>query len=379
MPTTPHRYVLLDGLRGVAAFLVVVFHAARDGSPFYKLDPLYLMVDFFFVLSGFVLLPSLPRHWQGFPRAARAFVVKRVLRLWPMLLTVLATSTALYYLRMWDTHRTGAGFDYDLNRTPTLYLSAALLLQIWVSKSMLMVVPLWSLSAEWFANLLYIPMTPIRRSIGVLMAIALGYALLRHGLQDDTQWIDWIGPIRGTEALGRALIGFGLGLLMRRIADALTTSHTSRWVLNPAWFAVSLWAAWLLLDAHRDLGYDVIYLAGPVFAVVVLQASAVRVNPESRHGRVLLRLGAWSFGVYAFHRVFMDAFNYLTAPPLHWWSAPVYMAPNDVWFRYLVLKVSVVTVISVVAAAATARVVERPVQRAGARFLARIQAPRLDA
>ena len=71
---------------------------------------------------------------------------------------------------------------------------------------MFMVVPLWSLSAEWFANLLYIPMTPIRRSIGVLMAIALGYALLRHGLQDDTQWIDWIGPIRGTEALeiGRA-------------------------------------------------------------------------------------------------------------------------------------------------------------------------------
>ena len=56
MRATTHRFVLLDGFRGLAALLVVLFHAERDGSPFYRLDPLFLMVDFFFVLSGFVLL-----------------------------------------------------------------------------------------------------------------------------------------------------------------------------------------------------------------------------------------------------------------------------------------------------------------------------------
>lgn len=370
----PRRYVLLDGLRGVAALLVVLFHAARDGSPFYRLDPLFLMVDFFFVLSGFVLLPSLPRSWQGFPRAAVRFVVKRVVRLWPMLLSVLVVATALYYIRMWDTHRTGAGFDYDVNRNMRTYLAAALLLQIWVSKSMLMVVPLWSLSAEWFANLVFTPLTPVRRSVGVLAGITVGYVLMHWGLTHDGTWIDWIGPIRGSEALGRALTGFGIGLLTRQGADWVAHSRWRRGLTHPLWFGGALWLAWRLLDTYRDVGYAVIYLAAPVFAVVVYAASAVAIDPTSRLGRLLLRAGAWSFGVYAYHRVVMDAFNYLTAEPLHWWSTPVYMAPNSVWFHFIVFKVLVVTTASVALTMVTARLVERPAQHLGRRILARLTA-----
>ena len=204
------------------------------------------------------------------------------------------------------------------------------------------------------------PVEAVRRSLGVVVGIGAGYVLLRHGLVTDAQrWIDRIGPIRGTEAFGRALIGFGLGILARRLHDVAQQSSARRWLQNPVWFGASVWWAWLLLDAHRDLGYDVIYFAGPVFAVLVLQAAAVDISPSSRTGRAMLRAGVWSFGVYAFHRVFMDAFNYLTAEPLHWWSTPVYMAPNQVWLHYLVLKVTVVTIVSVGAAAATARWIER--------------------
>lgn len=58
--TKPH-YELLDGLRGVAALLVVFYHIfeglsfAAGGTPITTINHGYLAVDFFFILSGFVI------------------------------------------------------------------------------------------------------------------------------------------------------------------------------------------------------------------------------------------------------------------------------------------------------------------------------------
>ena len=425
MSPTRHRFVLLDGFRGLAALLVVLFHAQRDGSPFYKLDPLFLMVDFFFVLSGFVLLPSLPATYRDFGRQTYHFVMRRVLRLWPMVITVIAFSAGIYYLHMWWVHRTGAGFNYDVNRTTWNYTAALLLWQIWVSKSMFMVVPLWSLSAEWFANVLYVPIAAVKRGVGIAVMIAVGFAMYRYGLQTDKEWISWIGPIRGFEALGRAVAGFGFGLLARQAFDAdrgrlaarvgalaavaylatewvreavydhtpyelassvtwLTTLVTAlagvvalrRWptlarngVAERVTFAVSIVAAYQLLGEYADYGYRVVYAAPPVFALLVLAAACMTVSGDSRPGRAMLTLGAWSYGIYAFHRVVMDAFNVFTAEPGHWYSTPVYMAPNRLWLHYVELKFVVVTAICIALTVATARVIERPLQSAGARML----------
>lgn len=52
------RYEILDGLRGVAALLVVAFHLLEtySGGPAGQIiNHDYLAVDFFFVLSGFVI------------------------------------------------------------------------------------------------------------------------------------------------------------------------------------------------------------------------------------------------------------------------------------------------------------------------------------
>ena len=49
------RYEILDGLRGVAAVLVVAYHLFEtyfEGSPDHPINHGYLAVDFFFVLSG---------------------------------------------------------------------------------------------------------------------------------------------------------------------------------------------------------------------------------------------------------------------------------------------------------------------------------------
>ena len=52
------RYEILDGLRGVAAMLVVAYHLFETyyhGAPDQPINHGYLAVDFFFVLSGFVI------------------------------------------------------------------------------------------------------------------------------------------------------------------------------------------------------------------------------------------------------------------------------------------------------------------------------------
>lgn len=78
------RLVTLDGLRGMAAIAVMLYHIGnvyQFGGPF---RAGYLFVDFFFLLSGFVLALSVePRFARGWTTAA--FMRARIVRLWPVI------------------------------------------------------------------------------------------------------------------------------------------------------------------------------------------------------------------------------------------------------------------------------------------------------
>ena len=61
------RYEILDGLRGVAAIIVVAYHILEtysSGSIDQILNHGYLAVDFFFVLSGFVIGYAYDDRWK---------------------------------------------------------------------------------------------------------------------------------------------------------------------------------------------------------------------------------------------------------------------------------------------------------------------------
>jgi peptidoglycan/LPS O-acetylase OafA/YrhL len=80
------RIFVLDGARGIAAFCILLFHLA---APTLKVfENLYIAVDFFFVLSGFVLANSIIsiRTHENLKR----FVVARYFRIAPMLISVLS-------------------------------------------------------------------------------------------------------------------------------------------------------------------------------------------------------------------------------------------------------------------------------------------------
>jgi peptidoglycan/LPS O-acetylase OafA/YrhL len=83
-PASGERYVVLDLLRGLAALAVLLFHISYMlGSLSPSLDKGYLAVDFFFVLSGFVI--SANYHVTVRPAITwSTFLAARLARLWPL-------------------------------------------------------------------------------------------------------------------------------------------------------------------------------------------------------------------------------------------------------------------------------------------------------
>lgn len=160
LPSKP-RYEILDGLRGVAAAIVLLYHHFEVNGLGLTTSPInhgYLAVDFFFILSGYVVGYAYDDRWGRMSVAA--FFKRRLTRLHPMI--VLSTVAGLLFFYF------GTGGMFPLvGETPVgkLLLVALLgLLMIPVPVSMDVrgwaeVSPIngsgWTLYFEYFANIMY--------------------------------------------------------------------------------------------------------------------------------------------------------------------------------------------------------------------------------
>ncbi|MDR3094063.1 MAG: acyltransferase [Bacteroidales bacterium] len=163
IPSTKPHYEILDGLRGVAAIVVLFFHIFEG----YTLDPYekifnhgYLAVDFFFVLSGFVIGYAYDDRWGKGKMNLGNFFKRRLIRLHPMVVMGMVLGAVLFYF--------GASPEYPLiANTPVwkmlLYLVLGILLfptpasmdiRGWGEMHTLDA-PCWSLFFEYIANILY--------------------------------------------------------------------------------------------------------------------------------------------------------------------------------------------------------------------------------
>lgn len=95
------HYEILDGLRGVAAIIVVAFHifeAFNGGSRFAQIiNHGYLAVDFFFLLSGFVVAYAYDDRWGKMTQWE--FYKRRLIRLQPMVIMGMIIGAIFYYFQ----------------------------------------------------------------------------------------------------------------------------------------------------------------------------------------------------------------------------------------------------------------------------------------
>ncbi|HET6252579.1 MAG TPA: acyltransferase [Puia sp.] len=148
----------LTPLRGIAAILVAVFHFEMAIGRFVPaattmfFEKSYLMVDLFFVLSGFIMLHVYSRAFDGaLPSGQlRHFFVARFARTYPLhLFTLLLLVVIVRYLTNW-------GNPPIIMEQPRDILPNVFLLQSFgVCKIFNWNIPSWSISAEWGAYLLF--------------------------------------------------------------------------------------------------------------------------------------------------------------------------------------------------------------------------------
>ena len=155
------RYEILDGLRGVAATLVVAYHLLETyygGGPNQPINHGYLAVDFFFVLSGFVIGYAYDDRWDKM--STWSFFKRRLIRLHPMVIFGTLFGALMFYF--------GSCSEFPLiNDTPwwmvilvmlwcftMIPLLASMDIRGWAETNPLNG-PAWSLQWEYLANILY--------------------------------------------------------------------------------------------------------------------------------------------------------------------------------------------------------------------------------
>lgn len=230
--TKPH-YDLLDGLRGVAALLVVWYHVF-EGYAFAGAKPTvecinhgYLCVDFFFMLSGFVIGYAYDDRWNR-SLTLKGFFQRRLIRLHPMVIMGAVLGTVTFLVQ--------GSVQWDGTHIATSAVMLALLLSLFLiptvpgcgyevrgnGEMFPLNGPAWSLFFEYIGNILYALF--IRRlSDKALLAlvILLGAALGCFALTDASGYgcigVGWtLDRINFVGGLLRMLFPFTLGMFLSR-------------------------------------------------------------------------------------------------------------------------------------------------------------------
>src|SRR6201991_4005853 len=156
--TGKEHFEVLDGLRGSAAFLIVIFHVFNYSfgfrGPFALVHHAYLAVDFFFALSGFVVAYAYDDRWTRM--TTLQFFRIRLIRLHPLVLLG-ATLGLLGYV--FDP------FGKTINQTSAPMLALAYLTSLLLlpsppvggrhHESQALNGPAWSLMQEYLGNIAY--------------------------------------------------------------------------------------------------------------------------------------------------------------------------------------------------------------------------------
>lgn len=328
--TRPH-YEILDGLRGVAALLVVCYHifegyAFAGGEAVIKgINHGYLAVDFFFILSGFVISYAYDSRWtkQDNPLTVKGFFLRRLVRLHPMVILGAVIGTITFLIQgsvQWDgTHiATSAvmlallaamflipavpGGHYEVRGNGEMYPLNG---------------PTWSLFFEYIGNILYALF--IRRFsdktlkvwtsiLGILFCAFAVFDISGYGSVGVGWTLDKVNFFGG---LLRMLFPFSLGMLLSRKFKPFR--------INGAFWKCSLLLAITLfipylgarisaqgLTLTLNGAYEFLCIA-VIFPLIVL-AGASGALTDGASGKICRTMGQISYPLYIVHYPFMYLF-----------------------------------------------------------------------
>ncbi len=311
MTDTKHTYEVLDGLRGVAALCVVLFHIAELVTPDTAHNPFrhtHLAVDFFFVLSGFVVAHAYGERLSR-PKAApgamsfKAFVVRRLIRLHPMVILSACIGLANYLFDPFvDPHGPKASVGLiAVTFGLALFVLPEPALPNRFGDTHGLDGPAWSLFQEYIGSFVYglvgycLPTLVLALLVGLggagVVATSLHFNSLSEGWDWKTFWVAFV----------RLAYPFLAGVLLHRLGARMKIPGAT--VLLPlvliAVFMAPPLKAW-------DGGFEALVVV--VLWPLVVATGAGQLTLKGRVEKLYRWLGRISYPLYIIHYPFMYTF-----------------------------------------------------------------------
>ena len=304
----PH-YQILDGLRGVAALTVVIFHILEAFSTSHldlMINHAYLAVDFFFLLSGYVIGYAYDDRWEKL--TIGGFFRRRLERLQPLVIMGMIIGAIGFYF-------SGSPMFPLIQDVPwwqliLIMLIGCTLIPITVSMDIRgwqemhpLNGPGWSLFFEYIANILYaLGLRKLSSKALTILVFIAGIVLIHYAVTSPT------GDVIGGWTLNaeqlrigftRMLFPFFAGLLLSRITKP--TSFKNAFLYSTVFLLV-------FLAMPRIGGKDTLWMNGLydsltiifIFPLIVYLGASGQVNGRRESG-ICKFLGDISYPIYITH------------------------------------------------------------------------------
>ena len=311
----------LTGVRGYAALIVLCYHffEAFPSSWTSLFSRGYLAVDMFFVLSGFVLALRYARtfHSSTYPLGTYLhFILSRLGRIYPLLVVALAfTFMRLQLDFTGNMHKLYPGFGV-LSLIENLFL-----IQAWGFGIQSMPLQSWSLSAEWFAYLVFPALVYMIFRRGKLFPILAATTAVLWWFNCAMSGKGYAGAmdIAGGDTvftLVRCLSGFTLGMVGYWV---VSNGHVPR-VMQHKWATLGLLITFLIA-AHAGIPDFVLALWFPAIVINLYYENSIGKNIFAN--RLSYWIGEISYSIYIVHPIFVSAATKVAkwlASSYGWWG-----------------------------------------------------------
>ena len=341
----------LTGIRGIAALWVVFFHfrhsyGINNVVNFdWLVDKGYWGVDFFFVLSGFVLSYNYFSKFNGpdFGFAYyKRFLVKRLARIYPLHLFTLVIHAILLFIG----YKIGQEIVFHGRCGLDSAVGNILLVHAWgFFPSLTWNYPSWSISAEWFAYLIvllvgirYFPR--VNRTYHVLTVAVMWGALIVY-----TIYIGEAISYLAANSLPRVTTEFLAGCLLYRIVPK---DHHSRWA--NLIFLIGFGGFAIL--TQLPVKYEFLLLPLIMLSIYSLWVGS-SLGEVIFGNRIVVFLGEISYSIYLMHPTVQFIGGFIVR------NTNVLSTAANAWI-ILTIKVAAVLILSI----ATYYLVEKPSRRA---------------
>lgn len=354
--TKPH-YHLLDGLRGVAALMVIWYHvfegyAFAGGTTIDTFNHGYLAVDFFFILSGFVIGYAYDDRW-GKNFTMKDFIKRRLIRLHPMVIMGAIVGAITFYIQgsvQWDGTHIGISMVM-LSLLCTIFFIPAMPGVGYEVRGNGEMFPLngpcWSLFFEYIGNILYaLFIRRLSNKALTIVVVLLGVALASFAIFNVSGYgnigVGW--TLDGVNFIGgllRMLFPFSMGMLLSRNFKPMKL-RGAFWIctlIMIALFAVPYWEGTESICTNGIYEAFCIIIAFPI----LLWIGASGTTTDKKSTQICKFLGDISYPIYVIHYPFMYLFyawlikNQLFTLGETWQVALCVYAWN-ILFAYLCLK-----------------------------------------